>query len=209
MGLKAQGSKFKGEKKQAMVRPAVAAVVLTAILHGAAFSVPAYLYYKSKVKSEKSKVVKQHKTDMFIDVAVLPDTKEKGEKSIIKEAEGKKPEAAPQDDGIAGQAAKQGGEQAEKEMLTYQDIIKQRIQQARKYPADARKNGIEGGVEMAFTVMKQGGLKDVQITGASGHALLDEEALATIRRASPFPEMPAGYAGQEMTMRVKIIFNIE
>lgn len=186
----------------------ILAGMLAVFLHGVVFSVPAYLLYsKSKLKTQNSKV-EQTQNTIQVELAVLPAIKQEGNESIIKEEEGKKPENA-QETGLAGQAEKQGSTEAEKEMLTYQDIIKQKIQQSRKYPADARQKGIEGAVEMAFTIMKQGALKNVDITGASGYMPLDEEAVATIKRASPFPEIPAGFGGQELTMKVKLIFDIE
>jgi protein TonB len=185
--------------------PLVAAV-LTILLHGVIFCVPAYfIYMDSKVKSQKSKV---EQNLIPVEIAMLPAIKNRGEKSAIKQAEGKK-STQQQDQGLAGQAAKQGNSNTEAEMLSYQDIIKQRIQEARRYPPEARKQGIEGGVEMSFTILQGGQLKNAVITGTSGNQSLDAEALATISRAAPFPPVPADAQEQEMTMRLRIIFKIE
>jgi len=207
MMLNDPGSKLKSKWQSKPARTAVLAAVLAVLIHGVVFSIPAYLIYrasKSEIRSSKSEI---RNSTILVDLAVLPAIRTSGQESVIKENSGKKPAA--QEPGPNGQAAKQGSTDAEKEMLTYQDIIKQKIQQARKYPADARQKGIEGNVQLAFTIIKQGTLKNAEITGTSGNASLDEEAIATVKRASPFPEIPAIYAGGEMTMKVKLIFNIE
>jgi TonB family protein len=189
------------------VNAALIAAVLTVFFHGLIFSIPAYLIYKgAKPETQNPKPITKNNT-IFIDVSMLPAIKASGEKSVIKETEEKK--SAGQEPGLNGQAEKHGDADAEKEMLTYLDMIKQKIQQARKYPADARQKGIEGKVEIVFTVLKQGGLKNVEIIRTSGNESLDEEAVATVKRASPFPAMPADFTGGEITRQVNIKFNIE
>jgi TonB family protein len=209
MKFKSQKSKFKGEGQNSAVNTAMLAALLTIFLHGLVFSIPAYLIYTNSKGIIQNSKVEQKNDTIFIDISMLPVVRESGEKSAIKDTEGKKQEAAGQEPGLNGQAEKQGEENVEKEMLTYRDIIKQKIQQARKYPVEARQRGVEGAVEMVFTLMRQGVLKNVEVIGASGSEVLDEEAVATIKRASPFPEIPADYKDVEMTMNVKIVFNIE
>lgn len=209
MKLKGQSSKLKSVERSRAVNTAVIAAFFAVMFHGILFSIPAYLVYaNSKVKSQKSKVEQKNRV-IIVDLAVLPAIKITGEKSLIKESEGKKTSVNNFDMGLNGPAEKQGSADAEKEMLAYRDIIKQKIQQARKYPAEARKNSIEGGVEVVFTVSRPGGLKTVEVAGASGNGYLDDEAVATVKRAAPFPEIPAGFTEKEMTMKVRIIFNIE
>jgi TonB family protein len=207
MKLIADNLKLTTKTKNKAANTAVFAAVLTVFFHGLVFSIPAYLIYKgAKLETRNSKPVTKNNT-IFIDVSMLPAIKASGEKSVIKETAGKK--SAGREPGLNGEAEKHGSPDAEKEMLTYLDMIKQKIQQARKYPADARQKGIEGKVEIIFTVLKQGGLKNVEIIRTSGNESLDEEAVATVKRASPFPAMPADFAGPEITRQVNIKFNIE
>ena len=185
----------------------IAAIVLSVMLHGLVFCIPAYMMYtKSKVKSQNFNV---EQNAIPVEVVMLPALTEQGNVSAIKQVDGEKSMPQNEEAGLAGQAAKQGGKNIEKEMLTYRDIIKQRIQESRKYPPDAKNNGIEGGVDMAFIVLKSGQLKEAEIIKTSGNDSLDREALATINRAAPFPAMPSVAGGQEMQMQVRIVFKIE
>lgn len=185
----------------------LAAILLSILLHGLIFCIPAYMIYiNSKVKSQKSEV---EQNAIPVEVVMLPALTTQGEKSVIKHADGKKQLQQNDETGFAGKAARQGDTNAEKEMLAYRDIIKERIQECRRYPPDAKRQGIEGGVDMAFTVLKSGQLKEKEILRTSGNNSLDREALATISRAAPFPAMPGGAGKQDMKMQVRIIFKIE
>jgi TonB family protein len=181
------------------------AAVLTLLLHGTVFCVPGFFLYLNQKPGTRHQEL-NNKT-YPVEIVMLPAIKEQGNKSAIRQADGKKTEQ--QEQGLNGQAAKQGGRGVEKEMLTYQDIIKQRIQEYRRYPPDAKRQGIEGGVNMAFTLLKGGQLKEAVILKTSGDDSLDREALATINRAAPYPVMPDGVLGQEIKMQVRIIFKIE
>ncbi len=94
-------------------------------------------------------------------------------------------------------------------MLRYQDIVKQRIEQARLYPLWAKKQGVEGVARVYFTVLPDGRLRDARITGSSGAGVLDEEALATVRRAGPFPPAPREISGSAVSMEVAIVFSLD
>jgi len=207
MKVKSQKSKVKSGNKNRAMNAAIIAAILALLMHGVAFSIPAYfIYANSKVKSQKSKV-EQKNDAIVVDVSMLPAIKASGEKSVVKQIQGKKP--AGQEDGLAGQAEKKGSADAEKEMLTYENIIKQKIQAALKYPAAAKQKSLEGRVGIVFTILKQGQLKNVEIIRSSGNEELDEAAITTVKNASPFPEIPADYAGQEWTRPANIIFNLE
>jgi protein TonB len=94
-------------------------------------------------------------------------------------------------------------------MLRYQDIVKQRIEQERMYPLWAKKQGIEGVTRIYFTVLRNGAGQDVRITRSSGSGVLDEEALATVKRASPFPPVPEEIGGSSVGMEVAIVFSLD
>ncbi|MEN8871392.1 MAG: energy transducer TonB [Akkermansiaceae bacterium] len=51
-----------------------------------------------------------------------------------------------------------------------------------KYPSAARRAGQQGTVTLSFTVGSSGKVTSIRITKSSGHALLDNAALAAIRR---------------------------
>jgi len=55
-----------------------------------------------------------------------------------------------------------------------------------RYPLIARRQGLSGQVEVAFLIAPDGSVSELRIRSSSGHAVLDEQALAAIRRAAPF-----------------------
>lgn len=94
-------------------------------------------------------------------------------------------------------------------MLRYQDVIKQRIQEARKYPRWAKKQGLEGSVVAAFTVLANGETGNISILDKSGYAILDKEAINTIKRAAPFPAIPDNLNLSECRIAVTVLFSLK
>ena len=68
--------------------------------------------------------------------------------------------------------------------------IKKAIEKEIVYPRVARKRGLEGKCVVAFVICKDGNVADVRIVESSGHAILDNSAVATVKRAAPFPTPP-------------------
>jgi len=54
------------------------------------------------------------------------------------------------------------------------------------YPPEARRRGWQGRVTLAFTLQADGTVLDLTVRQSSGLPLLDQAALAAIRRAAPF-----------------------
>jgi len=65
--------------------------------------------------------------------------------------------------------------------------IRQKIARAKRYPRQARSEGVEGVCGLSFEISPDGSVASATITKSSGSSLLDEEALATVHRAAPFP----------------------
>lgn len=93
--------------------------------------------------------------------------------------------------------------------LSYQNIVRQRIEEAKKYPLWARKQGIEGIAYLYFTVLRNGNVSDIQIVHSSDSNILDEEAVATVKRAQPFPPVPKEINGSSLGMQVAIVFSLK
>ena len=68
--------------------------------------------------------------------------------------------------------------------------IRQRIERAKRYPLRARRHGLEGTSDVVFLIRDDGNVHGLKLARSSGVASLDEAALATIRRAAPFPFYP-------------------
>ena len=65
--------------------------------------------------------------------------------------------------------------------------IRRQIEQARIYPEVARREGIQGTVELRFRIAGDGSVEAVEILRSSGSVVLDEASQQTIRRAAPYP----------------------
>lgn len=66
--------------------------------------------------------------------------------------------------------------------------IRSRIEQAKHYPALAKKSGIGGRALVRFQIDEVGQPEGIVLKQSSGSEVLDSEALGTIRRAAPFPQ---------------------
>jgi protein TonB len=65
----------------------------------------------------------------------------------------------------------------------------------RNYPPGA--SGASGTVTVTFALGRDGSLLSSSINKSSGNAALDQEALAMLRRANPFPPFPAEKTGAQ------------
>jgi protein TonB len=75
---------------------------------------------------------------------------------------------------------------------TYNALVLGHLQRFKRYPKAAR--NVAGKVVVRFTLDRDGRLIDSVVTKSSGNHVLDEAALETLRRASPFPQFPAAKA---------------
>lgn len=73
------------------------------------------------------------------------------------------------------------------------------------YPPFARRNGWQGRVELLVRLDGAGRVDAVRILRSSGHAVLDQDALLTLRRISTVPEARSwlqGYSGYDLQLPV-------
>jgi protein TonB len=75
-----------------------------------------------------------------------------------------------------------------------------------RYPPKAETRGQTGDVAIFFVLDRQGHVIESRILKPSGVALLDEEALAGLQRAQPFPPPPAEVLGERIERIVPIHF---
>lgn len=94
-------------------------------------------------------------------------------------------------------------------ILRYHDVVKQKIEHARRYPYFAKQKFIEGTVHLKFCIHSDGTPTNVEIIKSSGYVILDREAVETIRRASPFPAIPDDLCSELLSMSFSLIFKIK
>jgi protein TonB len=78
----------------------------------------------------------------------------------------------------------------------------------KQYPRGARQAHIEGVVMLHFVMDADGKVLSAEIAKSSGRPLLDQEALALIRRAQPLPVLPADFPTRTLDAVVPIEFSL-
>jgi TonB family protein len=90
----------------------------------------------------------------------------------------------------------------------YSAGIKSRILQHKTYPKICQRKKETGSVKVEFTVDQSGGISHAQIIGSSPFDRLNQSALDSVYKASPFSPIPRTLPNQSLTMSVDIVFEI-
>jgi protein TonB len=114
--------------------------------------------------------------------------------------------AAPPASSLAAPQTSTAG--AQSATVTWRGLLLGRLQAYRRYPRRAQSAGQEGVVLVAFTVDRRGAVLGVRIVRGAGYPLLDDEALATVRRASPVPPPPNDVPGDPVEVVVPVDFYV-
>ncbi|NNU80196.1 TonB family protein [Halovulum dunhuangense] len=80
------------------------------------------------------------------------------------------------------------------------------VERHKRYPASAQRARIGGAARLAVTIDAAGALRDARLLGATGHEVLDREALATAARAAPYPLPEGGLDGPAFSFSVTLRF---
>ena len=80
------------------------------------------------------------------------------------------------------------------------------LERNKRYPASARARREAGVTHVSFVLDRQGRLVSSRVEQSSGVAALDQEALDLLRRAQPFPALPAEVADTQVSLTVPIKF---
>jgi protein TonB len=87
--------------------------------------------------------------------------------------------------------------------------VNRHLERFRDYPQAARRRGQQGTVRVRFRVDRSGHLVSAEILKASGAALLDEDALAWLKRGSPIPLPPDQLPETELELVGNMRFELE
>lgn len=83
-----------------------------------------------------------------------------------------------------------------------------RIEELKRYPAEARANHWEGKVVVEVVIRDDGEVVGIKISESSGRAILDQEALTVMRRASPL-KLKHSLKRPSVTLLVPIIYKLD
>lgn len=87
---------------------------------------------------------------------------------------------------------------------SYSSVVYGHLQRFKGYPASA--NGAIARVVVRFILNRAGNVLSASVGKSSGNAALDAEALATVRRANPFPPFPEGKTNVQETFSAPMDF---
>jgi len=73
---------------------------------------------------------------------------------------------------------------------------------------DAALRGEKGRVVVIFTVLRDGTLQDLRIVSGSGTESLDQAAVAVVRSASPFAQLPADFSDNRIVVQFAFLYNL-
>jgi protein TonB len=145
-----------------------------------------------------------------------PEVKEepKPKPPQVKRVERKKPAprttAAPRSERTADaqSAPSPGSVSASAAMASWRDLVVAQLQRAKRYPSGAESRREQGVVTLSFTVSRSGSVLGRSIARSSGNSELDQEVLAMVARASPFPQFPPGMNQASVHLTVPVRFSL-
>ena len=91
---------------------------------------------------------------------------------------------------------------------TWKTQIVALLERNKRYPAVAQSRREQRIAQVFFSLDRKGRVIDSRISRSSGASALDEEALALLRRAQPFPAPPRELPGDRVDLTVPIRFNL-
>lgn len=93
-------------------------------------------------------------------------------------------------------------------LFDYIRTVRKRIEGHKRYPRGAYTRNEQGTVTVSFLLNARGDLVNASVLESSGHTMLDEAALVTVKNASPYPAFPTGLRRDTLVLRLKIEFKI-
>ena len=148
---------------------------------------------------------------------IVPEAKSAPVKPNVVRAEAKKPTEAPpaprttaapraERQAPAASAISAGASAAV--MASYNQLVAAHLQRFKQYPPGAKAAGEQGTARLSFSLGRGGQVLGSRLAGSSGHAALDGETLAMVRRAQPFPGFPPEMKQGSMSFNVPVQFSI-
>ena len=89
---------------------------------------------------------------------------------------------------------------------TWRNQIVAAIERNKRFPETAARRGESGTAQVFFSLDRQGRVINSRIVRSAGAAVLDDEALALLHRAEPFPPPPPEYPGDSVNLILPLRF---
>jgi protein TonB len=131
------------------------------------------------------------------DVMLQPETPVQRTEPVPRE------EVAPAPTTTAAQTAR-----ARAAVASWRSQIAAMLEHSKRYPQEARSRREQGVAQLAFSIDREGHVLSSRIVTSSGFPALDEETLALVQRAQPFPAPPPEVPGDEIRFLVPVRFGL-
>ncbi|MEA2895986.1 MAG: periplasmic protein TonB [Bradyrhizobium sp.] len=92
-------------------------------------------------------------------------------------------------------------------LASYNQLVAAHLQRFKQYPSGARAAGEQGTSRLRFTLGRSGQVLSSRLAGSSGYPALDNETVAMVRRAQPFPPIPPELKQASMSFSVPVRFS--
>jgi len=90
----------------------------------------------------------------------------------------------------------------------YRSALRAALARHHHYPPRARRFGLSGVVQVAFSIRRDGRFADIRIQHSSDVELLDQAALDTVRRLGHFRPLPADYSDDSWAVSVPLVYRL-
>lgn len=90
----------------------------------------------------------------------------------------------------------------------YGALLAQEIAKHKQYPMLAKKTKQQGNVVLQVQITGLGKLIDAQVYQSSGYALLDNQAMDMVKKATPFSQPPSNLGNGDLTLLVPVSFRL-
>ena len=91
-------------------------------------------------------------------------------------------------------------------LTNYQGRVIAHLRRHQLYPEEARPSKAQGTVYVIFSIDRKGRVTRNKISRSSGNSILDTAATGMVRRASPFPPIPADVGRPDLSFTVPVRF---
>jgi len=88
------------------------------------------------------------------------------------------------------------------------ETILRRVEELKRYPAEARLDRAEGKVVLKAVIRGDGSVDDVEVYQSSGYRSLDHAAVELLKQAAPF-ELPRPLGKSKMTVKIPMSYRLE
>lgn len=96
-----------------------------------------------------------------------------------------------------------------KDLMSYEQMLPLWLNQFRKYPEEAKLNGMKGAGEVFLKINRNGKVLLSKVIKSTGHEVLDKALMQMIADADPVIPVPSDYYEDKRTFSYKITFDFE